>query len=161
MARRKRICLQCRRYRWCGFHPWELGKLPCRRKWQSILVFLPGKFHGQRSLAGCGPRGHKSRTRLKWLSMHSQLTNSVATVLVNSEGIQPYIHIYLFSPKLPVGPFLNHPRELVPLWDSTSLCVCCQPQHQWQGNIICLCGWFPISQQSPLGEKLSCLSLYP
>ena len=22
-------------------------------------VFLPGKFHGQRSLAGYGPRGHK------------------------------------------------------------------------------------------------------
>ena len=23
------------------------------------LVFLPGKSHGQRSLAGCGPWGHK------------------------------------------------------------------------------------------------------
>ena len=25
-------------------------------------VFLPGEFHGQRSLAGCGPRGRKSGT---------------------------------------------------------------------------------------------------
>ena len=25
---------------------------PWRRKWQSILVFLPGESHGQRSLAG-------------------------------------------------------------------------------------------------------------
>ena len=24
---------------------------PCRRKWQATLVFLPGEFHGQRSLA--------------------------------------------------------------------------------------------------------------
>jgi len=29
------------------------------RKWQPIPVFLPGEFHGQRSLVGCTPRGHK------------------------------------------------------------------------------------------------------
>ena len=27
-----------------------LGKTPWRRKWQLTPVFLPGKFHGQRSL---------------------------------------------------------------------------------------------------------------
>ena len=27
-------------------------KIPWRRKWQPTLVFLPGKSHGQRSLAG-------------------------------------------------------------------------------------------------------------
>ena len=27
------------------------GKVPQRRKWQSTPVFLPEKFHGQRSLA--------------------------------------------------------------------------------------------------------------
>ena len=30
----------------------------------SILVLLPGESHGQRSLAGNSPWGHKSRTRL-------------------------------------------------------------------------------------------------
>ena len=30
-----------------------------RRKWQPIPVFLPGKSHGQRSLAGYSPRGPK------------------------------------------------------------------------------------------------------
>ena len=30
-----------------------------RRKWQPTLVFLPGEAHGQRSLAGYSPRGHK------------------------------------------------------------------------------------------------------
>ena len=29
------------------------------RKWQPTLVFLPGKVHGQRSLVGYSPRGHK------------------------------------------------------------------------------------------------------
>ena len=29
------------------------------RKWQLTLIFLPGKFHGQRSLADYSPWGHK------------------------------------------------------------------------------------------------------
>ena len=41
-----------------------LGKILWRRKWQSTPVFLPGKFHGQRSLAGYCPWGLKSQTRL-------------------------------------------------------------------------------------------------
>ena len=47
--------LQCRR---CWFGPW-VEKIPWRRKWQPTPVFLPGKSHGQRSLAGCGPWSHK------------------------------------------------------------------------------------------------------
>ena len=34
-------------------------KIPWRRKWQPTPVFFPGKSHGQRSLAGYGPWGHK------------------------------------------------------------------------------------------------------
>ena len=34
-----------------GFSPW-VGKIPWKREWLPIPVFLPGKFHGQRSLAG-------------------------------------------------------------------------------------------------------------
>ena len=32
---------------------------PLEKKWQPTSVFLPGKFHGQRSLAGYSPWGHK------------------------------------------------------------------------------------------------------
>ena len=35
-----------------------------RRQWHPTPVFLPGKSHGQRSLIGCSPWGHQSRTRL-------------------------------------------------------------------------------------------------
>ena len=41
-----------------GWDPW-VGKLPWRRAWQSTPVFLPGKSHGHRSLAGCSPWGCK------------------------------------------------------------------------------------------------------
>ena len=34
-------------------------KIPWRRKWQLISVFLPGKSYGQRSLAGYSLWGHK------------------------------------------------------------------------------------------------------
>ena len=40
-----------------------LGRFPWRRKWQPTPVFLPGEAHGQRSLAGYGPRGRKRWTR--------------------------------------------------------------------------------------------------
>ena len=36
-----------------------VGKIPWRRKWQPIPVFLPGESHGQRSQAGCSPWDHK------------------------------------------------------------------------------------------------------
>ena len=37
----------------------QVRKIPWSRKWQSTTVFLPGKFHGQRSLTGCSSWGHK------------------------------------------------------------------------------------------------------
>ena len=37
-----------------GFDPWA-GKIPWRRVWQPIPVFLPGESHGQRSLVGYSP----------------------------------------------------------------------------------------------------------
>ena len=33
--------------------------MPWRRAWQPTPVFWPGESHGQRSLAGCSPWGHK------------------------------------------------------------------------------------------------------
>ena len=41
-----------------GFDPW-VRKIPWSRTWQPIPVFLPGESHGQRSLEGYSPRGHK------------------------------------------------------------------------------------------------------
>ena len=34
-------------------------EVPWRRKWQHTPVFLPGKFHGQKSVAGYSPWGCK------------------------------------------------------------------------------------------------------
>ena len=56
---------------------WEIGvqslgwEDPLRKEWQPSPVFLPGEFHGQRSLAGYSPWGHKD------LDTTEQLTTSV------------------------------------------------------------------------------------
>ena len=46
-----------------GFSPW-VRKIPWRRARHPTPVFLPGESHGQRSLVGYSPWGHKSQTRL-------------------------------------------------------------------------------------------------
>ena len=38
--------------------PW-IGKRPWSRKWYPTQIFLPGKYHGYRSLAGYSPCGCK------------------------------------------------------------------------------------------------------
>ena len=52
-----------------------LSNSPWRRKWQPTPVFLPGKFHGQRSLAGTVHAVTKSLTQLSKLTLikHSNL----------------------------------------------------------------------------------------
>ena len=59
----KKIHLQCRRL---GFNLW-VRKIPWRRKWQPTPVFLPGKSHGQRNLAGYSPWGCK-RVGQDWVT---------------------------------------------------------------------------------------------
>ena len=41
-----------------SFDSW-VGKIPWSGKWQPTPVFLPGESHGQESLAGYNPGGHK------------------------------------------------------------------------------------------------------
>ena len=51
----KKSASQSRRRR---FDPW-VEKMPWKRKWQPTPVSLPGKSHGQKSLVGYSPWGHK------------------------------------------------------------------------------------------------------
>ena len=52
-----------------------LSSLGARRKqWQPTPVLLPGKSHGQRSLVGCSPWGHKELDTTEWLCFHFSLS---------------------------------------------------------------------------------------
>ena len=51
----------------------ELNSLFWRRQWQTTPLLLPGKSHGQRSLAGCSPWGLES-DRTERLHFHFSLS---------------------------------------------------------------------------------------
>ena len=71
---------QCRRYERCRFNPW-VRKIPWRRKQKPTPVFLPVKPHGQRSLAGYSPWGHKKSNTTERLST---LINSEICSIISS-----------------------------------------------------------------------------
>ena len=47
----------------------ELGKIPWRKEWLPIPVFLPGEFHGQRILAGYSLWGRKESDMIERLDL--------------------------------------------------------------------------------------------
>ena len=51
----------------------RVGKIPWRREWQPTPEFLPGKSHGQRSLVGYNPWGHKESDTTELLSTHAYM----------------------------------------------------------------------------------------
>ena len=57
-------------YKRCGFYPW-VGKIPWNRKRHHTSVVLPGKFNGQRRLAGYSPWDSKQLDMSEWLGTHS------------------------------------------------------------------------------------------
>ena len=63
--RLERTCLQRGRP---ALDPW-VGKVPWRRPWHPTPVSLPRESHGQRSLAGYSPRGHKGRDMPEGLTL--------------------------------------------------------------------------------------------
>ena len=63
----KGLACQCRRH---GFNPW-VQKIPWSRRWQPTPVFLPGKSHGQRSLAATIHEITKSQTQLEGTHTHT------------------------------------------------------------------------------------------
>ena len=64
----KESACQCKRRKRHGFDS-LIRKIPWSRKWQSTPVCLPGKFHGQWSLASYSLRGHKELDMTEQLSM--------------------------------------------------------------------------------------------
>ena len=66
----KNLPANARRHRRPGFNPW-VRKIPWRRAWQPTPIFLPEESHGQRTLAGYSPKGHKESDTTEQLSAHT------------------------------------------------------------------------------------------
>ena len=62
-----------------GLDPW-VAKIPWRRAWQPIPVFLPGESHGQRCLSSYSPWGCKESDMTEQLS--TMQSNEIQTMMV-------------------------------------------------------------------------------
>ena len=97
---------------------WSLvRKIPWSRKWQPASVFLPGKFHGQRSLVSYSPWSYTESDRrvvyllsyvwlfaTLWAAAHQaslSITSSQSLLkLMSIELVMPFNHLILCHPLL-------------------------------------------------------------
>ena len=97
----KRICLQCKGPR---FNPWVVN-IPWRREWLHTPVFLPGKPHEQRSLAGCSPWGCIELDKTEWLThTHTTFISVILLIFTISQACHKLFASWLsnlskFSPR--------------------------------------------------------------
>ena len=90
----KESIYQCKKWKTRSFNPC-VGKVLWRRKWQPTPVFLPGKFNGQRSLAGYSLWGCKELDMTQQLSTH-MYTQILSKVGQRKANILPH-HLYVES----------------------------------------------------------------
>ena len=81
---------QGRRHKRLRFNPW-VWKIPWRRAWQPIPVFLSGKSHRLRNLAGYSPCGHKQSDTIDWAGMQASMTISGGLPLTHLESTSSQI----------------------------------------------------------------------
>ena len=114
VAQWQRIHLHCRRCKRHGFNPW-FGKIPWSRKGQPTLVFLPVRFHRQRTLAGYSPLNCRVRHAWEYTHTPTQITSYLSIhflffiffvfrsfiffsfyfiLLYNTVLVLPYINMY-------------------------------------------------------------------
>ena len=73
---------------WNDFGCWNetvfsnVNYIPWRRAWQPTPVLLPGESHGQRSLVGYSPWGHKE----------SDMTGGLSTMSINTYHHESYLN---------------------------------------------------------------------
>ena len=94
--------------------------------WQPTLLFLPGEFHGQRSLVGCSPWGHKELDMTEWLLclLHENMPLSIPG------NVNSYIAAAA-AKSLQSCPTLCNPIDSNPLRLPPSLGFC--RQEHWSG----------------------------
>ena len=138
------------------FDPW-VGKLPWRRKWQPTPVFLPGEFHGQRSLAGYSPWCCKESDTTEWLTLSLPWKHSLSvystwsfTFYQQDTLIGPLMNLCLF-PKATDMPFLT----------PASNTMCTQEMMMYMDSMVTALG-IPNSQcrKSPGGKSPFLASQY-
>ena len=77
-----------------------------KREWQPTPVFLPGEFHGQRSLEGYSPCGHTESDTTEWL-IHTHRGPSKSSVhactLSHVSRVRLFATLWTVAPQAPLS----------------------------------------------------------
>ena len=79
-----------------------------RRKWQPTPLFLHGKSHGQRNLAGYSSWGCKELDVTEWLNMFIILHQLCSNVMTFSVSFMGKPHSSAFDPRQPKCKFITY-----------------------------------------------------
>ena len=134
---------------------WSLGweKIPWRRKWQPASVFLPGRVHGQRSLVGYSPWGHKESDTTEHTCWHIYRCNDILRSGWETRGqdlLQWVSHLYQVATHHPTWWGAGRP-----IW----LLITATPEDQQGGkhtlfSAICFGPYFGSHSWPPLSSLL-------
>ena len=127
----KESTCQCWNCKSCEFDPW-VEKIPWNRKWEPTPMFLPEESHGQRSLAGYGPWGHKESDTTEHKCTHA--------ACMNQENVNSFLLSCLNCAPSFCHALLKVKEFQCPLW-------CPRGAHFW--NLVHL-----VALQSHLSDKL-------
>ena len=123
-----RICLQGGKPR---FDPW-VRRIPWRREWLPIPVFVPGEFHGQMSMVGYSPQSGK-----EWVTTEANNTFPFTALRINFE--KENRSIYLQGPTATAS--VHHPKcfnsvqGIIWVSDTHSYSILCQAHVPVQDNL--------------------------
>ena len=129
-----------------------MGKIPRRRKWQLTPVFLPGKFDGQRSLAGYSPWGRKESDTTKQLNMRTcvQLTGPSLWLRLKPNSLSfPQMRFLLRFLSHHHPPVTQYSSRLIPI-PAFSLTLS-----------SCLLSWCPLISTVLCNEHFQLVSSFP
>ena len=91
-----------------------VGKIPGGREWQPTPIFLHGEFHGQRSLMGYSPRGHKESDTTEWL-IHTHVYTFMLIHVWTTTTKDIYVYVF------------THPYIYIYIYVCVCVCVCVFP----------------------------------
>ena len=122
--------------------PW-IGKIPWRRGRQPTPVFLPGKSHGQRSLVGYNPNGHKKLDTTEAIE-HTRTHAQVLKKLLNWLNLQPRLpKVFLQA--------ISPPRAQIPMPISSLLIsTCVFHRTNLSISLLYICSFNSNSSKEPM-----------
>ena len=108
-------------------------KTPWRRAWQPTPGFLPGESHGQRSLVGYSPRGHREldRTEPVPTSLSTSVSFSVPVNFLFVSFFSLFRRVVKCFQIILQELFVDKERDLLPTWHRFCFSFCCLLRHFW------------------------------